>query len=62
MVRPPELGIHASCFIMARLAIVGWMVALIATSVVAAKTSSCLKGSRHCKLQILDVVGSSLAL
>lgn len=61
-VRPPEIRIHGYCFIAARLALVAWTVALIVSSVVASNPTVCLRGSRDCKLQILDVVSSSLAL
>ena len=62
MVRPPEIRIHGYCFIAARLALVSWAIALIASSIEISKATACMMGTRDCTLQILDVVGSSLAL
>ena len=62
VVRPPVVRVHGYCFIAARLALVAWAIALIASSVVVSKQNVCLRGSRDCDLQILDVVGSGFAL
>ena len=62
VVRPPEIRLHAFCFIVARLAFVAWMIAVIASSITVSNASTCLKGSRDCKLQVLDVVASTVAL
>ncbi|KAH7324038.1 hypothetical protein BKA65DRAFT_598540 [Rhexocercosporidium sp. MPI-PUGE-AT-0058] len=58
MIRPPELKLHAACFILARLALVFWMVAFITASAVVAKPKACTPGTMACKLQIADVVAS----
>lgn len=62
IMRPPEIQIHGYCFIPARLGLVAWMVTLIVSAIVASKPTIYLTRSRECKLQILDLVCSSLAL
>lgn len=58
LVRPPRSRLHAACFILARLALVFWMVVFFTACAVVAKPGACLTGSRTCKLQIADVVAS----
>lgn len=60
--RPPEKKTHACCVIIARLALVSWLVAIIASAVVVGKPLICVKGSKDCRLQVLDLVASNLAL
>lgn len=60
--RPPEKRLHAACFIVARLGLVGWIVSLIASSVVAARRDICRSGGRDCRGQLVEVVMSGLAL
>ncbi|KAE8447849.1 hypothetical protein EG329_010078 [Mollisiaceae sp. DMI_Dod_QoI] len=59
--RPPELRLHAACFIVARLALVAWFSAFIAACVVISRPDVCSSGSRTCQTQIADVVASVLA-
>ncbi|PVH76528.1 hypothetical protein DL98DRAFT_574314 [Cadophora sp. DSE1049] len=58
MVRPPELKLHAACFILARLALVFWMVVFFTACAVVSKAKACMSGSQACKLQIADIVAS----
>ena len=62
IVRPPELRLHAACFIVARLGLVLWIIAMIASSVVASRPNVCRNGGRDCKASLVEVVMSSLAL
>ena len=62
LVRPPRSRLHAACFILARLALVFWMVVFFTACAVVAKPGACLTGSRTCKLQIADVVASIVGL
>lgn len=62
MVRPPELKLHATCFILARLALVFWMVSFIAACAVLGRPKACLSGTQACKLQVADVVASIVGL
>lgn len=62
VIRPPVLRIHATCFVVARLALLAWVITMIASTVVISKSSICRKGTRDCTLQILAVVASTLAL
>ncbi|CZT50791.1 uncharacterized protein RSE6_11843 [Rhynchosporium secalis] len=58
IIRPPELKLHATCFILARLALVFWFVSFVAACAMAGKPNVCLSGTRACSLQIADVVAS----
>lgn len=60
--RPPELKLHAACFILARLVLIAWFGAFIAACVVVSKPGACLRGSSTCQIQLVDVVASLLAL
>jgi hypothetical protein len=62
IVRPPELRLHAACFIAARLGLALWIMAMIASSVVASRPDVCRIGGRDYKSQMIEVVMSSLAL
>ncbi|KAK0130255.1 hypothetical protein ONS96_000778 [Cadophora gregata f. sp. sojae] len=57
-VRPPQLKLHAACFILARLALVSWVVAFFTACAVASKSTACTSGTHKCKLQIADIVAS----
>ncbi|CZR56515.1 uncharacterized protein PAC_06404 [Phialocephala subalpina] len=59
--RPPELRLHAACFILARLSLVGWLMEFIAACVVVSKPSACLSGSSTCHIMLADVVASLVA-
>lgn len=60
--RPPELKLHAACFIVARLALVAWFMAFVAACVVISKPNACLVDRVVCQTRIVDVVVSLLAL
>jgi hypothetical protein len=62
VVRPPELKLHAACFILARMLVVFWFSTFIAAMVTLSKPNICMKGSRDCQLQVADVVSSIVAL
>ena len=62
VVRPPELKLHAACFIVARLALICWFATFIAASVTLSKPKVCVEGTRNCRLQVADVVASIVAL
>lgn len=62
VVRPPELKLHAACFILARMLLVFWFSTFIAAMVTLSKPNICMKGSRDCQLQVADVVSSIVAL
>jgi hypothetical protein len=62
VVRPPELRIHAACFIVARLVLVFWVITFIAACSVVSRPAACLKGTLSCKLQVADVVTSNVAM
>jgi hypothetical protein len=62
VVRPPELKLHAACFILARMLLVFWFSTFIATSVVLSKPNVCMRGTSDCQLQIADIVCSIIAL
>lgn len=62
LIRPPELKLHAACFILARLALVFWMVAFITACVVVSKPNACMSGTLACRLQIANVVASIVGL
>jgi hypothetical protein len=62
VVRPPELRIHAACFIVARLVLVFWVITFIAACSVVSRPVVCLKGTLSCKLQVADVVTSNVAM
>ena len=62
VVRPPEIRLHGYCFVTARLALVAWTIALVVLAVAISKLTEHLRETRDRNLQILDVVGSSLAL
>jgi hypothetical protein len=60
--RPPESKLHASCFIVAKIALVLWIVAIAPSCILVSRPDVCLKGTIDCKLLLLDVVASSSAL
>jgi len=62
VVRPPELRLHAACFILARVVLVLWLVAFIAGCVVLSKPQFCYNGNRDCHFEIVDIVASILAV
>jgi len=62
VVRPPELRLHAACFILARIVIIFWFSTFIAASVMLSKAKACTTGTRGCHLRIADVVASMVAL
>jgi hypothetical protein len=62
VVRPPELTIHAACFVVAKLALVFWIITFIAACTVVSRPTSCPRGPQSCKLQVADVVASNLAV
>ncbi|KAF7946435.1 hypothetical protein EAE96_009433 [Botrytis aclada] len=55
-VRPPELKLHAYSFIAARVTLVSWMLSIIVSSVVVAKSKVCVPGTTDCKVQIGGLV------
>jgi hypothetical protein len=61
-VRPPELRLHAACFILARIALLLWFSTFVAASVILSRPKVCMTGTRDCHLQIADVVASIMAL
>ncbi|PMD21661.1 hypothetical protein NA56DRAFT_658739 [Hyaloscypha hepaticicola] len=62
VVRPPELKLHAACFILARMLLPFWFSTFIAAMITLSKPNLCMKGSRDCHLQVADVVSSIMAL
>jgi hypothetical protein len=62
VVRPPELKLHAACFILARMLLVFWFSTFVAALVTLSKPHACMTGSRDCRLHVADVVSSILAL
>ena len=62
ILRPPELRLHAACFIIAKLGLGLWIMAMIASSVAASRPDICRTGGRDCKPLLIEVVMSSLAL
>lgn len=62
VVRPPELRLHAACFVVARIGLVMWFVAFISAVTVVSKPDVCASESGDCKMQLADVATSILAL
>lgn len=62
VIRPPEVRLHAACFIIARLVLLLWIIAMIASSVAAGKSHVCKVGGSDCKIQIVDVFMAVLAM
>jgi hypothetical protein len=63
IVRPPELRLHAACFVIARIGLVMWFVAFISAVTVIAKPEVCASESGlDCSMQLADVVASISAL
>ncbi|KAL2062895.1 hypothetical protein VTL71DRAFT_5967 [Oculimacula yallundae] len=58
MIRPPELKLHATCFILARLVLIFWFVEFVTACAVVSKPDNCLSGRKACSLQIADVISS----
>ncbi|RDL40948.1 uncharacterized protein BP5553_00927 [Venustampulla echinocandica] len=61
IVRPPVLRLHAACFIVARLALVMWIIAMIASIVEVSRQNICMSGGRDCKVAVVNVTISNLA-
>ncbi|TVY18765.1 hypothetical protein LARI1_G002918 [Lachnellula arida] len=61
IVRPPELRLHAACFIFARLGLAVWIIVMIFSSAVASRPSICKNGGKDCRTTLVEVVMSSLA-
>jgi hypothetical protein len=55
----PRYKTQTIFFMIIRLALVFWLVAMIASSVVVSRP--CLKGGQECNLQVITVVASALA-
>jgi len=62
VVRPPEMKLQAACFILARLAMICWLIAIIVACVVVSKPKMCMRGTQTCKLQVAEIVAFVLAL
>ncbi|KAF4612828.1 hypothetical protein G7Y89_g15545 [Cudoniella acicularis] len=62
IVRPPVLRLHAACFIIARLALVVWIMAMIASIVALSRPAMCIKAAIDCRSEIIGVVISNLAV
>ncbi|KAH8592824.1 hypothetical protein B0O99DRAFT_689374 [Bisporella sp. PMI_857] len=60
-VRPPVIRVHAMCFIVARVALLFWLITIVLSCIVVAKPSLCLVGSNTCKLQIGGLVAATFA-
>lgn len=66
VVRPPVLKLHAACFILARIALVLWILAMISSCVAVSRPTVCKIGNgfdgADCRPEIIGVVISNIAL
>lgn len=60
--RPPECKIHACCFIVAKISLMLWIIAIIVCAVVVGKPGLCERDVKDCRLHVLELVTSNLAL
>lgn len=60
--RPPQSSLHGSCFVAARCALALWTLTLIITAIVVSEPKECVPGTWDCRLQIADMVASSVGI
>lgn len=61
-IRPPVVRVHGYCFVVARIALVLWMIAITISSVALSREKTCMAGCEDCTPSIITVVVANCAL